>query len=116
MSIEINQSVESDQNNSFNQLNNRESTYRIKTLGHTLNDKYAEQRELIGNLQVNCHVGLPADEIAVALVSEDPRMQAQEHVAGAVKTASNGDCRVISFGRYGIIQMFFACLRFWNCC
>ena len=60
-------------------------------MGHTFNEKYAEQKELIRNLQVNRHVGLTADEITEALVCEGLPMRSVED-AVAVKTTSNGDC------------------------
>lgn len=44
----------SDQNNLFNQLNNRDSTYSVEDIiefAHTLDDKYAEQKEFIRRLQ-----------------------------------------------------------------
>ena len=46
--------MESDQNNLFNQLNNHDSTYSVEDIiefAHTLDDKYAEQKEFIRRLQ-----------------------------------------------------------------
>ena len=60
-------------------------------MGHTFNEKYAEQKELIRNLQVNRRVSLTADEIAEALVCKGLPMQPVED-AVSVKTTSNGDC------------------------
>ena len=89
-----NRSVESDRSNLFNQLNNRDNNYSaddILEFAHTLDDKYAKQKECIRRLQFKGHVGLPADEMAMALIPEELPLQPEEHLV-AVKTTGNDDC------------------------
>ena len=70
--------VESDRNDLCNHLNNFDSTYMkgdILAFARILDKKYAEKKEFIRRLQFNAHVGLPADEIAMALFPEDLPLQ-----------------------------------------
>ena len=86
--------VESDRNDLCNHLNNFDSTYvkgDILAFARILDKKYAEQKEFIRRLQFNAHVGLPADEIAMALIPEDLPLQLEENLVSA-KTTGNGDC------------------------
>ena len=53
--------------------------------------KNAKQKESIKRLEFNGHVGLPADEMAMALIPEELPLQPEEHLV-AVKTTGNGDC------------------------
>ena len=57
----------------------------------SLDDKYAKQKEFIRSLEVKGHVGLPADEMAMAIIPKDLPLQPEDHIV-AVKTTDNGDC------------------------
>ena len=73
--------MESDQSNLFNHLNHCDNTYSaddILEFAHTLDDKYAEQKEAIRSFKFNSHVGLLADEMAMALIPEELPLQPEE--------------------------------------
>ena len=94
MSEEINRSVESDRNDLFDQLTYCDSTSPVEDIlafAHTLDEKYAKQKESIRRFEFNGHVGLTADEMAMALIPEELPLQPEEHLV-AVKTTGNGDC------------------------
>ena len=93
MSGNIDKVVKSDQNRLFSHLK-RDSTFSVEEIlafARELDENYAEQKESIRRLQFNGHVGLPADEMAMALLLEELPLQPEEHVM-AVKTTGNGDC------------------------
>lgn len=96
MREEINQSMESDRSDLFDQLNYMycDSTSWVEDVlvfAHALDEKYAEQKESIRRLQFSGHVGLLADEMAMVLIPEELPLQPEEHLV-AVKTTLNGDC------------------------
>lgn len=94
MSEEIDESVESDQSKLFSQLNNHDGTFSVDDIlafAPGLDEKYAERKESIRRLQFNGHVGLPADDMAMALLPEELPLQPEENLV-AVKTTANGDC------------------------
>lgn len=93
MSGNIDKVVKSDQNRLFSHLK-RDSTFSVEEIlafARELDENYAEQKESIRRLQFNGHVGLPADEMAMALLPEELPLQPEEHLM-AVKTTGNGDC------------------------
>ena len=94
MSKEIEEGVESDQRKLFTQLNNRDSTLSVEDIiafARGFEEKYAEKKESIRRLQFNGHVGLSADDMAMALLPEELPLQPEERLV-AVKTTGNGDC------------------------
>ena len=92
--MKSNGTVEIDQNNLFQPLSNRNRTYLVEDItkcARSLDDKYAEQKELIKSLEFKGYVGLPVDEMAMALIPEDLPLQPEDHTV-AVRTRDNGDC------------------------
>ncbi|KAL9976600.1 hypothetical protein ACROYT_G013921 [Oculina patagonica] len=73
---------------------NRDNTFSVEDIiafARGLDEKYAEQKESIRRLQFSGHVGLPADEMAMALLPKELPLQPEERLV-AVKTTGNGDC------------------------
>ena len=73
--------MKSDRSDIFDQLNCCDSTSsvdHILAFAHALDEKYAEQKESIGRLQFNGHVGLPAYEVAMTSILEELPLQPEE--------------------------------------
>lgn len=99
---------------------NRDNTFSVEDIiafARGLDEKYAEQKESIRRLQFSGHVGLPADEMAMALLPKELPLQPEERLV-AVKTTGNGDClyNAVSLVMDGQnrIQAFFVYLWPWN--